>query len=335
MAARYKVAVVGATGAVGTEILKILEERNFPVREIVPLAAQRARGSDIEFKDSNVAVQALDMEALRGAEICFFSAGSKISQEFVPQVVRNGGMVIDNTTFYRMDEDVPLVVPEVNAELIATHKGIIANPSGATIQMVLVLQPIHKAAKIRRIVVSTYQAVSATGQPAIHELSEQVKDLFNFHEPQARVYPHQIAFNCIPQIDAFLENGYSREEMQIGQETKRIMGDHMIKVCATCVRVPVFYGHSEAVNIETARKLTAAEARTILASAPGVAVEDDPMHNTYPLAISSIGRDESCVGRIRDDLSVTNGLVMWIACDNLRKGAALNAVQIAEHLISS
>jgi len=335
MAAGYKVAVVGATGAVGTEIVKILEERNFPVREIILLASQRAHGSGLEFRGDSLAVRTLDMEALRGAEICFFSAGSKISQEFVPRVVQKGGMVIDNTSCFRMDEDVPLVVPEVNADQITSHKGVIANPGGATIQMVLVLHPIHKVARIRRVIVSTYQAVSATGQPAIQELSEQVKDLFNFHEPQARIYPHQIAFNCIPQIDTFLDNGYSREEMQIAQETKRIMGDKLIKVSATCVRVPVFYGHSEAVNIETSRKLTAAEARTILEAAPGVIVEDDPVHNTYPLAISSVGRDESCVGRIRDDLSVANGLAMWIACDNLRKGAALNAVQIAEHLISS
>jgi len=335
MAADYKVAVVGATGAVGTEIIKILEERNFPVREIIPLASQRSRGSELEFRGESIAVRSLNMEALKDAQICFFCAGSKISREFVPQVVQGGGLVIDNTSCFRLDEDVPLIVPEVNADQIAAHKGVIANPSGATIQMVLVLHPIHKVARIRRVIVSTYQAVSATGQPAIQELSEQVKDLFNFHEPQARVYPHQIAFNCIPQIDTFLENGYSREEMQISQETKRIMGDQLIRVCATCVRVPVFFGHSEAVNIETARKITAAEARAILAAAPGVMLEDDPMHNTYPLAISSVGRDESCVGRIRADLSVTNGLAMWIACDNLRKGAALNAVQIAEHLISS
>ena len=277
----------------------------------------------------------LDQEALHGTEICFFCAGSKISQEYVPRAVLKGATVIDSTACFRLDEDVPLVVPEVNAGQISSHKGVIANPSGATIQMVLVLHPIHQIARIRRIIVSTYQAVSATGHPAIQELSEQVKDLFNFHEPQVRVYPHQIAFNCIPQIDTFLENGYSREEMQIEQETKRIMGDQMIKVCATCVRVPVFFGHCEAVNIETARKMTAAEARSILADAPGVSVEDDPQSSTYPLAISSVGKDESCVGRIRADLSVTNGLAMWIACDNLRKGAALNAVQIAEHLIAS
>jgi len=335
MAAGYTVAVVGATGAVGSEIIKILEERDFPIREIIPLASQRSRGAELEFRNECLAVRMLEIETLQKAEICFFSAGSKISQEFAPRFAQKGGIAIDNTSCFRSDENVPLIVPEVNADQIAAHKGIIANPSGATIQMVLVLHPIHKVAKIRRVIVSTYQAVSATGQPAIQELSEQVKDIFNFHEPQTRIYPHQIAFNCIPQIDTFLDNGYSREEMQIAQETKRILGDELIKVSATCVRVPVFYGHSESVNIETARKLTAEEARTILASAPGVIVEDDPLHNTYPLAISSVGRDESCVGRIRADMSVTNGLAMWIACDNLRKGAALNAVQIAEHLISS
>lgn len=331
----YKVAVVGATGAVGTEIVKILEERNFPVRDITLLASQRSRGSGIEYRGACISVRTLDLEALRGAEICFFCAGSKVSQELVPRVVRTGCTVIDNTSCFRLDDDVPLIVPEVNADQMTAHKGIIANPSGATIQMVLVLHPIHQVARIRRVIVSTYQAVSATGQPAIQELSDQVKDLFNFHEPQARVYPHQIAFNCIPQIDTFLDNGYSREEMQIAQETKRILRDDLIRVCATCVRVPVFFGHSEAVNIETARKMTADEARAILEAAPGVVVEDDPMHNTYPQAISSVGRDESCVGRIRADSSVTNGLAMWIACDNLRKGAALNAVQIAERLISS
>jgi len=335
MATGYKVAVVGATGAVGTEIVKILEERNFPIRDITLLASQRSRGSDLEFRGEGIAVRSLDTQSLKGAEISFFCAGSKISQEYAPRAVQGDGMVIDTTSCFRLDETVPLIVPEINADQMTGHKGIIANPSGATIQMVLVLHPIHRVAKIRRIIVSTYQAVSATGQPAIQELSEQVKDLFNFHEPQARVYPHQIAFNCIPQIDTFLENGYSREEIQIAQETKRILGDDLIRVCATCVRVPVFFGHSESVNIETARRITVAEARTILESAPGVAVEDDPMHNSYPLAISSIGRDESCVGRIRDDMSVANGLAMWIACDNLRKGAALNAVQIAEHLISS
>lgn len=335
MATGYKVAVVGATGAVGTEIVKILEERNFPVRDITLLASQRSRGSGIEYRGSCISVRTLDLEALRGTEICFFCAGSKVSQDFVPRVAQAGCMVIDNTSCFRLDEGVPLIVPEVNADQITAHKGIIANPSGATIQMVLVLHPIHQVARIRRVIVSTYQAVSATGQPAIQELSEQVKDLFNFHEPQARVYPHQIAFNCIPQIDTFLDNGYSREEMQIAQETKRILRDDLIRVCATCVRVPVFFGHSEAVNIETARKMTADEARAILEAAPGVVVEDDPMRNTYPLAISSVGRDESCVGRIRADSSVANGLVMWITCDNLRKGAALNAVQIAEHLISS
>lgn len=335
MATGYKVAIVGATGSVGTEIANILEERNFPLRDIVPIASQRSRDSSLEFRGENIAIRPLDTEALRGVEICFFCAGGKISQEFVPVVVNGGGIVIDNSSAYRLDKDVPLVVPEVNANMLSTHKGIVANPSGATIQLVLVLHPLHKASKIKRIIVSTYQAVSATGQPAIQELSEQVKDLFNFHDPQARVYPHQIAFNCIPHIDTFLDNGYSREEMHLAHETKRIMDDDQLMVSATCVRVPVFYGHSEAVNIETARKISADEARTILAQAPGVMVEDDPAHSIYPLAIASIGRDESCVGRIRDDLSAKNGLAMWIVCDNLRKGAALNAIQIAEHLISS
>ncbi|MCD6571288.1 MAG: aspartate-semialdehyde dehydrogenase [Deltaproteobacteria bacterium] len=332
MPSGYKVAVAGVTGVVGTEMVKILGERDFPVKELVPLASQRSMDKSIEFKGDSIPVQVLNEHSFKGVDIGFFFAGEAMSREFIPIAVRNGCVVIDNTSAFRMEGDVPLVVPEVNSHRIKEHKGIIANPSCSTIQMVVVLNPIHKQARIRRIVVSTYQAVSGTGIKAMDELTEQVRDLFNFREPKISVYPHQIAFNAIPHIDEFVENAYTAEEMKIADETRKILEDDSIRICATTVRVPVFYGHSEAVNIETEKRLSPDEVRKILMDAPGVIVEDDPLHNKYPLAIYAAGKDECFVGRIREDISVDNGIAMWIVSDNIRKGAALNAVQIAELL---
>lgn len=332
MAAGYSVAVVGATGAVGTELIKLLEERNFPLKALSLFAPRRSAG--VEFQGEECPVQALSRDSFRGVDLAFFASESSLSREYAPQAVDMGCVVIDASPYYRGHRHVPLVVPEINAQRLKDHQGIIANPSSPTIQMVLVLSPLHKAAGIRRIVVSTYQAVSDAGETAVHELSEQIKALFNFREPHIELYPHQIAFNCLPHIDAFLANGYSQAEMQIAEETIRILEDTAVRMSVTAVHVPVFYGHCAAVHIETERKLTAQKARKILAQAPGVTVEDDPHLNHYPLAINAVGKDESLVGRIRDDISVEHGLAFWTACDNLRKGSALNAVQIAEHLIA-
>lgn len=331
----YSIAVVGATGAVGNEMLRILEERDFPVRHITLLASQRSIGKKLEFKGKSIPVEVLNKDSFSGIDIGLFSAGGIISQEFAPLASDSGCVVIDNTSAFRMDPDIPLVVPEVNSETVAmyTKRGIISNPNCSTIQMVVALKPIHDAVKIKRIVVSTYQAVSGTGKRAIEELTEQTKALLNFREPQNRVYPHQIAFNCLPQIDVFLENGYTREEMKMVNETKKIFNDHSLAVTATTVRVPVFYGHSESVNIETERKITPQEVRDILSRSPGVTVIDNPKEKEYPMPIHAAGKDNTFVGRIREDESIANGINLWIVSDNLRKGAALNAIQIAEILI--
>jgi len=277
----------------------------------------------------------LTEDSFAGIDIGLFSAGGGISERFAPAAVRSGCVVIDNTNAFRMEPDVPLVVPEVNPEAIAGYKdrGIIANPNCSTIQMVVALKPIHDAVRIRRIVVSTYQAVSGTGKKAIEELAAQTRALISGREAEVSVYPHRIAFNCLPQIDVFLDNGYTREEMKMVRETKKIMGDPDIAVTATTVRVPVFYGHSESVNIETERKISAEECRELLSRAPGVRVVDEPGQRRYPMAIDAAGRDETLVGRIREDESIANGINLWVVSDNLRKGAALNAVQIAEVLI--
>jgi aspartate-semialdehyde dehydrogenase len=331
----YRVCVVGATGVVGQEMMKVLEERNFPVKELKLLASERTAGTKLEFKGEGLKVQVLGEDSFKGMEIGLFSAGGPISQQFAPIASKEGCVVIDNTSAFRMDPEVPLVVPEVNAHAIAdyTHKGIIANPNCSTIQMVVVLKPIHDVAKIKRVVVSTYQSVSGTGKEAIRELEKQTLAIFNQKEIQCEVYPHQIAFNCLPHIDVFSENGYTKEEIKMINETKKIMEDESIAVTATTVRVPVFYAHSEAVNIETAKKITPEEVRTILSQAPGVVVVDNPKKNEYPLAINAAGKDETFVGRIREDPSIENGIDMWIVSDNIRKGAALNAVQIAEILV--
>lgn len=331
----FNVAVVGATGAVGNEMIAILEERKFPVREITFLASERSEGKELPFRGKTCRVKVLNEHSFKGIEIGLFSAGGNISQKFAPIAVASGCIVIDNTNAFRMDPDIPLVVPEVNPHAIANYrnKGIIANPNCSTIQMVVALKPIHDAARIRRIVVSTYQSVSGTGKKAMEELALQTTAILNFREPPIRVYPHQIAFNCLPQIDVFLENGYTKEEMKMINETRKIMEDPSIAVTATTVRVPVFRSHSESVNVETERKISVSETKEILSHAAGVRLVDNPAGLEYPLAINAAGRDETFVGRIREDESIPNGINLWVVSDNLRKGAALNAVQIAEILI--
>ena len=334
MGRSYKVAVVGATGAVGRQMMACLEERKFPVAELIPLASERSIGKSVSFAGREIPVQVLNKDSFAGVEIALFSAGGSISKEYAPIAAAAGAVVVDNSSAWRMDPEIPLVVPEVNPQDIALYKkrGIIANPNCSTIQMVVVLQPLHAAAKIKRVVVSTYQAVSGTGQKAVDELAEQVRALFNSQEVKKKVYPHRIAFNCLPHIDVFQDNGYTKEEMKMVKETQKIMGDKSILVTATTVRVPVFYAHSEAVNIETEKKLTPDDARKILSTAPGVKVVDDPAKNKYPMPLDAAGQDLTLVGRIREDFTINNGLNLWVVADNLRKGAATNAVQIAEIL---
>jgi len=329
----YHVAVVGATGAVGNEMIKILEERDFPVRTLKLLASSKSAGRRLPFKGEEILVEELKEDAFQGVEIGLFSPGAGVSRRFAPIAVKAGVVVIDNTSAFRMDPEVPLVVPEVNPHAALRHQGLIANPNCSTIQMVVALKPIHDQAKIRRIVVSTYQSVSGTGKKGMDELLEQTKALLGFKEVVNKVYPYQIAFNCLPHIDEFNEEGYSKEELKMMNETRKIMEDDSIRITATTVRVPVFHCHSESVNIETEKKLTVQEVRDILSKAPGVVVYDNVKQLEYPLAIQVAGKDEVYVGRIREDTSIPNGLNLWIVADNLRKGAALNAVQIAELLI--
>ena len=332
---KYNVAVAGATGAVGNEMVSILEQRNFPVDRLKLLASTRGSGTRMEFKGKSYTVEVMDENSFAGIDVGLFSPGGSVSQRFAPIAGKAGCVVIDNTSAFRMDPDVPLVVPEVNPHAIAqyTKKNIIANPNCSTIQMVVALKPIHDVARIKRIVVSTYQSVSGTGKRAIRELENQVLAIYNQQEVKKEVYPHQIAFNCLPHIDVFLDNGYTKEEMKMVNETRKIMEDDSIRVTATTVRVPVFYSHSEAVNIETEKKVTAEEVKKILSKAPGVVVVDNPTLSEYPLAIYAAGKDETFVGRIREDESIPNGINLWVVSDNIRKGAALNAVQIAEILI--
>ena len=335
MSKKYNVAVVGATGVVGQEMMKVLEERKFPIGEFRPLASKRSAGIPIEFMNKSYVIGETTETAFEGIDIALFSAGAAISEKYAPAAVKAGAVVIDNTSFFRMDPTVPLVVPEVNAHDIKKHKGIIANPNCSTAQMVLALKPIYDAVGIKRVVVSTYQAVSGAGKEAIDALLYQTKDIFNQTKtPEADgVFAHQIAFNLIPQIDVFLENGYTKEEMKMVNETKKIMGDDNIEVTATCVRVPVFIGHSESVNIETKDKISAAQARKLLSEFPNLVVEDDLENKLYPMPINCVGKNDTFVGRIREDVSCSNGIDMWIVSDNLRKGAAFNAVQIAEELV--
>ncbi len=332
----YRVAIMGATGAVGQEMLKTVEQRNFPVESLRLLASARSVGREFSYKGDSIRVEELNEKSFEGIDLVLASAGGSISKQFAPVAVRSGAVVVDNTSAFRMEPAVPLVVPEVNAHALKAHKRIIANPNCSTIQMVVALKPIYDAVGIERIVVSTYQAVSGAGAKALEEMRLQAKAILEGGEYPPKLFPHQVAFNCIPQIPqskAFGDNGYSTEEMKMVNETRKIFGDPAIRVSATCVRVSVFNGHSESVNITTKKKLTADEARQLLAQAPGVVVLDDLEAEQYPLATLADGRDDTFVGRIREDISQERGLDLWIVADNLRKGAALNAVQIAEELV--
>ncbi|MDO8842771.1 aspartate-semialdehyde dehydrogenase [Methylicorpusculum sp.] len=334
----YNVAVVGATGAVGEAMLSILEERNFPVGEVYALASSRSEGKRIHFKGSYLKVQDLADFDFSKVQIGLFSPGASVSAEYAPKAAAAGCIVIDNTSQFRYDDDIPLVVPEVNPHRIADYKnrGIIANPNCSTIQMLVALKPIYDAVGIDRINVCTYQAVSGTGKEAIEELVQQTAALLNGKPAQSSVYPKQIAFNVLPQIDVFMDNGYTKEEMKMVWETRKIMEDDSIQVNPTAVRVPVFYGHSEAVHIETRKKIDAETARKLLARAPGVTVMDARKDGGYPTAVTeSSGHDNVFVGRIREDISHPLGLDLWVVGDNVRKGAALNSVQIAEELVKN
>jgi len=330
---KYTVAVVGATGVVGQEIIRTLEAREFPVKTLVPLASERSAGSTVSFNDEDVTVQVLKPESFKGVDIALFSAGGSISEAFAKHAVEHGAVVIDNTSHFRMHEDVPLVVPEVNAHAIKRHKGIIANPNCSTAQMVMPLKPLHDRYKIKRVVVSTYQSVSGSGKEAMQELEDFSRANLSGREYEPQVYPHPIAFNVLPHIDVFQDNGYTKEEIKMIEETKKILEDESVQVTATTVRVPVFVGHSEAVNIEfETLPESIEEVRQILSEFPGVTVMDDPKNNVYPTPREQAGEDDTFVGRIRYDLSKPKAIEMWVVADNLRKGAALNAVQIAEAL---
>lgn len=327
------VAVVGATGAVGREMLKTLHDRDFPATKIMAFASSRSAGSRVPYGDKEIKVEELKEDSFAGVDLALFSAGGATSLKFAPLAAREGCAVIDNSAAWRMDPRCPLVVPEVNPDALENQEGIIANPNCSTIQMVVVLKPILDAAGIKRVVVSTYQAASGAGQKGMDELDRQVRDLFNMREPENKVFPTRLAFNVIPHIDVFLDNDYTKEEMKMVNETVKILDAPEVRVTATCVRVPVFYGHAESVNIETNSKLDARDARAILAQAPGVQVLDNPGEKIYPTPIDAAGDDLTLVGRVRNDESIENGLNLWIVADNLRKGAALNAVQIAEELV--
>jgi aspartate-semialdehyde dehydrogenase len=324
----YNIAIVGATGLVGRKMLQILEERNFPVKDLKLLASERSEGIELSFNGERLKVEKLTEEKFKGVDIALFSAGTDVSVKFVPEAVKRGCVVIDNSSAFRLEKDVPLVVPEVNAEKISQHKGIIANPNCSTIQLVVVLKPLHDKFKIKRVIVSTYQSVTGAGKKALDQLMFEIQGL----KPQTPKFPHQIAYNCIPQIDNFFEDGYTKEEHKIMKETKKILDDENIKITATCVRVPTIGGHAESVNIEFENKFSLEDIIQTLNQAPGVIVIDKPYESIYPMPIFSNEKDDVFVGRIRLDQSIENGLNLWIVADNLRKGAATNAVQIAETL---
>ena len=338
MSKLYNVAVVGATGAVGEAMLSILEERRFPIGEVYALASSKSVGKRIPFKGGSLKVEDLASFDFSKAQVGLFSPGAEVSEIYAPKAAAAGCIVIDNTSQFRYDKDIPLVVPEVNPDAIANYKnrGIIANPNCSTIQMLVALKPIYDAVGITRINVCTYQAVSGTGKDAIEELGLQTANILNMRPISPRVYPKQIAFNVLPQIDVFTNNGYTKEEMKMVWETRKILGDDNIMVNATAVRVPVFYGHSEAVHIETRNKISVESVRTLLENAPGITVVDERINGGYPTAVTeSSGRDEVFVGRIREDISHPKGIDLWVVADNVRKGAALNSIQIAELLVKS
>jgi aspartate-semialdehyde dehydrogenase len=329
----YKVAILGATGMVGQEFIKVLQQRNFPMDSISLLASDRSAGKRLFVSHREVVVEEVTPKSFRDVEIALFSAGAEVSRYFSPIAAQSGAVVIDNSSAWRMDSKVPLVVPEINADDIKWHKGIIANPNCSTIQMVVALYPLHKVNPIKRIVAVTYQAVSGTGAAAVEELTEQARQVLEGQTTVPHVYPHQIAFNILPEIDVFLDNDYTKEEWKLVEETRKIMHADDIAISAFCARVPVFISHSEAVHVEFSQPISPDEARRILAQAPGVKVLDDPAISLYPQPWSAAGTDEVFVGRIHRDASHSCGLIMWIVADNVRKGAALNAVQIAEEMI--
>ncbi len=338
MTKKYNIAVVGATGAVGEAMISILEERKFPVDKVYALASERSVGKRISFNGGSLKVQDLAEFDFSQADIGLFSAGAALSEEYAPKAAAAGCIVIDNTSQFRYDDDIPLIVPEVNPQSIAnyTTRGIIANPNCSTIQMLVALKPIYDAVGIERINVCTYQAVSGSGKEGVEEVVTQTSQLLNGKPIQSKVYPKQIAFNVLPQIDVFMENGYTKEEMKMVWETKKIMGDNSIQVNPTAVRVPVFYGHSEAIHIETKEKISVEKVREILAAAPGITVMDERKDGGYPTAVTeSSGHDDVFVGRIREDISHSKGIDLWVVADNVRKGAALNSVQIAEELVKN
>ena len=336
MSKTFDVAVVGATGAVGEEMLKTLVQRKFPYGKVYAVASSRSAGEFVDFGDAELEVQDLATFDFSRVKIGLFSPGAEVSKVYAPKAAAAGCVVIDNTSQFRYDKDIPLVVPEVNPQAIAQYRnrGIIANPNCSTIQLVVALKPIHEAVGVERINVATYQSVSGTGKPAIDELVRQSGEALNGRPVEPRVYPRQIAFNVLPHIDVFLDNGYTREEMKLLWETRKIMGDESIQVNATAVRVPVFYGHSEAVHLETRRKITADQARELLRRAPGVRVLDERKDGGYPTAVTEAAHEDAVfVGRIREDISHPRGLNLWVVADNVRKGAALNSIQIAEVLV--
>ncbi len=326
----FNVAIAGATGAVGTELIKLLEIRNFPVKELRLLASQRSVGKTLKYKGEDITVKELTTTAFEGIDLAFFSAGATRSKDFCPAAVDAGAIVIDNSSAFRMDDNVPLVVPEVNPDAAFKHNGIIANPNCTTIQMLVALKPLHDAAKIKRVIVSTYQSVSGTGAAAIEELKDQVKSYVKGDEMIADIYPVPIAFNVLPHVDVFQENGYTKEEMKMVNETQKIMSAPDLKVSATCVRVPVFRAHSEVINNETEKKLTVKEATELLKNAPGIVVKDMREDGGYPVPLEISETFDTYVGRIREDISFDNGLAFWVVADQLYKGAALNAIQIGE-----
>ncbi len=335
---KFNVAIVGATGAVGEAMLEILEQRDFPVNELHLLASSRSAGTKLLFRGKQITVQDLEEFDFTGVDIGLFSPGASVSRVYAPKAAAAGCVVIDNTSEFRYDDDIPLVVPEVNPEAIADYKnrGIIANPNCSTIQMLVALKPIYDAVGIERLNVCTYQAVSGTGKDAIEELATQTANLLNAKQVDTKVYSKQIAFNVLPHIDVFCENGYTKEEMKMVWETRKIMGDDSIEVNPTAVRVPVFYGHSEAIHLETRDKITADQAREILSKAPGIQVMDEHEDGGYPTAVTEAsGTDPVYVGRIREDISHPRGLNMWVVSDNVRKGAALNSVEIAENFVKN
>jgi aspartate-semialdehyde dehydrogenase len=329
----YRVAIVGATGLVGQEFIKVLEQRSFPIESIQFLASDRSAGRKLFFSHQEIEVKETAPELFKDIDIALFSAGAEVSRYFSPIAAQSGAVIVDNSAAFRMDPRVPLVVPEINPEDIRRHRGIIANPNCSTIQMVMALYPLHKVNPIKRIVVTTFQAVSGTGSAAVEELTLQARQILDGQATVPHVYPHQIAFNVLPEIDVFLDNAYTREEWKTVEETRKIMHADNIAISATCVRVPVFIGHSEAINVEFSQPMSPDEARHILVQAPGVKLLDDPAISLYPQPWSVAGTDEVFVGRIRRDASHDNGIVMWVVADNIRKGAALNAVQIAEEII--